>query len=463
MLTLMIDTDSKQSYYEQLYCRLRDLIRNGELISGTKLPSGRNMAEKLQISRNTVSLAYDQLVSEGYIEARPKSGYYVCKLSGQLRMSHSEERKETTEKSETVYKYNFTPFSIDIHSFPYSTWRKLYSRALNDLDEKILLRGDNQGDYELRAAVASYLNTSRAVKCSAEQILIGAGNDYLLQLLCQIFSKDTVVAMENPTYPKAYKIIKKFGFSISPIPVNKNGIDIDELKKTDAKLVYVTPSHQYPLGVIMPIVKRSELLSWAEENKDRYIIEDDHDSEFRYKGKPIPSLQGFDNSDSVIYMGTFSRAISPGIRVGYLVLPQRLLNSCGEQLLFYSSTVSRTEQTVLTYFIKEGYFERHLNKMRKQYKARHDRMLTELKIFGDRIKISGEYAGLYLVVTFQDHMINEAVLLKAAVTLNMCIRTLKPHYIIDTEQYSSILLGFACIEEENIAEGIKALYHFLYQ
>lgn len=470
MLTSLIQAESKLPYYEQIYRRIRDLIRSGELASGTKLPSGRNLSQELQVSRNTVSLAYDQLAAEGYIEAVSKSGYYVNKLNDSFFRSdkipdnlNSEKESQLSSimqyKEEKKYRYDFSPFSIDITSFPYSTWRKLYSKALNDLNEAILLRGDNRGDENLRKEVADYLRNSRGVHCTDEQILIGAGNDYLLQLLCQIFdTKKDCFAMENPTYPKAYRIISGFGFQVSPIAVLRDGLDTGKLYSSDANLVYVTPSHQYPLGVILSAAKRGELLEWASGEENRYIIEDDHDSEFRYKGKPIPSLQGSDYSDSVIYMGTFSRSIAPGMRVGYLVLPKKLLKKHGERLYLYSSTVSRTEQAVLTSFLREGYFERHLNRMRKQYKSRHDCMLTELQQFGNQITIGGENAGLHLVVTFHNKSVTRERIQKIAEELNMCLRTIDAHYITDDGTSEvTILLGFACIDETGIQEGLRLL------
>ncbi|MCH5260704.1 MAG: PLP-dependent aminotransferase family protein, partial [Lachnospiraceae bacterium] len=240
---------------------------------------------------------------------------------------------------------------------------------------------------------------SRGVNCEPEQIIIGAGNDYLLLLLEKILGRHVHVAMENPTYVRAYKIFRSCAYPVSFVPVDESGMRVDCLRRTNARVAYVMPSHQYPMGVSMPIGRRMELLRWASEAENRYLIEDDYDSEFRYKGKPLPSLQASDVDGKVVYIGTFSKAIAPAIRISYMVLPYPLMERYRSECGFYSSTVSRIDQAVLNEFIQDGYFERYLNKMRKQYREKHDLILSELRPLEKAFRISGSNAGLHVILT----------------------------------------------------------------
>ncbi|WP_310604969.1 MocR-like pyridoxine biosynthesis transcription factor PdxR [Anaerosporobacter sp.] len=463
--TIPLNTKSKTPLYEQIYTYIKEEIRNNSLPYQAKLPSTRNLATYLQVSRNTVDMAYSQLVSEGYIESKSKSGYYVCQIAEVLTIRERVTNKQLQQlpKARPHFSYDFSPFAIDIHHFPYNTWRKLSKECLNNANNDIFLLGHKQGDASFREAIQTYIHESRGVQCDKEQIIVGAGVDYLLQLLAgllQSTSHTCKIAMENPTYTQAYRIFHGLGVSTCCIPLDASGIHIDALKISEANIAYVTPSHQYPLGVIMPIKRRQALLQWANEATNRYIIEDDHDSEFRYKGKPIPALQGLDRNDKVIYIGTFSRAIAPAIRVGFLVLPHSLLELYKTKFNYYTSTVSRIDQSILTEFINGGYFERHLNKMRKHYKGKHDTLLQALKVFGNKISIRGEHAGLHLVVTFHTSLREEELIKKVAES-SIKLYGLKEFFISfdDTLHYEpTILLGYANLTEEEIVNGIELLY-----
>ena len=461
-----IDPNSSSYLYEQIYNHIKNEIKTGKLPRHTKLPSSRNLASDLQVSRNTIDMAYGQLVAEGYVESKEKSGYYVSSISTLMDITPKEKKIIKSDQIKTTdFKYDFSPLAVDINNFPLNIWKKLSRNCLNENNNDIFLMGDNQGDLPLRIAIARYLHESRGVNCDPSQIIVGAGADYLLVLLSQLLKRESFsIAMENPTYKQAYNIFKGMGFAIKGIKLDQDGIHLPSLYKENVDIVYVTPSHQYPLGMVMPISRRYDLLKWANENKNRYIIEDDHDSEFRYKGKPIPALYGIDSKDKVIYIGTFSRAIAPGIRVGYMVLPKRLLNIYKDHYNFYSCTVSRIDQTILTAFINEGYCERHLNRMRKHYKNKHDITIQTLKIFGDKIKIEGENAGLYLVLRFPSYMEEEKII-RLAKEHKIKIYGLKENYI-KTFQYESgknkipptILLGFANLLETDLRDGIMELY-----
>ena len=466
LFTIHLNTNSKTPLYDQIYTYIKEEIRNGSIPYHAKLPSTRSLATYLQVSRNTVDMAYSQLVSEGYIESKSKSGYYVCQITEMLALPERTTIKQIkSPQGKPNFTYDFSPFAIDIRHFPYNTWRKLSKECLNNANNDLFLLGHKQGDLDFRESIQKYLHESRGVQCDKEQIIIGAGADYLLQLLSgllQALPDKCKIAMENPTYTQAYRIFRGLGLSTCCIPLDHSGICIDSLKLSNANIAYVTPSHQYPLGIIMPIKRRQALLGWANEEENRYIIEDDHDSEFRYKGKPIPALQGLDQNGKVIYIGTFSRAVAPAIRVGYLVLPQTLLNLYKSKYNYYSSTVSRIDQSILTAFINEGYFERHLNKMRTLYKGKHDILMQALKIFNNKVTIQGEHAGLHLVVTFHLPITEEELIAKAAQS-SIKLYGLKEFFISFNEKNyePTILLGYANLTEDEITHGIEHLYQIL--
>ena len=287
---------------------------------------------------------------------------------------------------------------------------------------------------------------------------MGAGNDYLLLLLEKILGRHVKIAMENPTYKRAYRIFRSFAYEITTVDMDEAGMSVEGLRQSDVTAAYVMPSHQYPTGTLMPIGRRLELLKWADEAPERYLIEDDYDSEFRYKGKPIPSLQASDKHGRVIYIGTFSKSIAPAIRVSYMVLPQILLERYRKQCYFYSTTVSRIDQKVLEAFIGEGYFERYLNKMRKHYKEKHDLMLEQLEDFERAFHITGENAGLHLLLTGTQGQTEEA-LLAAAETVGVKVYGLSESLVgqAGTEPSRTVLLGYGGLEQEEIIKGLTLL------
>lgn len=292
-LAISLDTQSSVPLYEQVYKYIKKEIQDGGLPFGKRLPSTRNLAKFLQVSRTTVDMAYSQLVSEGYIESVPCSGYFVCELDGLYRLEPESVLSETqTPEEERRYRYDFSPNGIDPDSFPQNIWRKLSKNVLLEEKQQLFWLGDPQGDYELRSTIAEYLHQARGVEASPEQIVVGAGNDFLLLLLCSMFGAGRRIAMESPTYKKAYDLFCNLSNEIKIIGMDESGMRVDLLEKTDAQTVYVMPSHQFPLGTVMPVKRRMQLLEWAAREPDRYIIEDDYDSEFRYRGKPIPRASG---------------------------------------------------------------------------------------------------------------------------------------------------------------------------
>ncbi|MCC8065853.1 MAG: PLP-dependent aminotransferase family protein, partial [Clostridiales bacterium] len=341
-LTISLDVHSAIPLYEQIYSHIKTEIQNGGLPFKEKLPSSRKLADYLQVSRTTVNMAYDQLVSEGYIESVPHRGYFVCELEGLLHLQPASAAAfERTDSGEQVYDYDFSPHGVDLNSFPHNAWRKLSKKLLMEEDKYLFRLGDPQGERALRETIAGYLHQARGVNALPERIVVGAGNDFLLLLLCSMFGSGMKIAMESPTYRKAYDLFQNLSNEVQIVEMDDSGMRVDQLEKTRARLAYVMPSHQYPLGTVMPVKRRMQLLGWAAAEKDRYIIEDDYDSEFRYKGKPIPALQGYDRNDRVIYIGTFSKSIAPSIRVSYMVLPESLMELYRRRARNISSTVSR--------------------------------------------------------------------------------------------------------------------------
>lgn len=381
-------------YYSQIYNYIKNEIVKGNLKPAVRLPSTRLLAEHLKVSRSTTQMAYEQLLSEGYIESVPCRGYFVLKIDGLIHTGQETLKSQpsffTAAKEEVGEKkkwdVDFSPRGIDLCNFPFNTWRRISKNTLIDDNREIFAAGDPQGEYLFREAIRSYLHSARGVNCLPEQIIVGAGSEYLLMLLSQILGRDRTIAMENPTYRQAYRVFDSLQYQVVPVDMDQSGMDVSLLEKSGADIAYVMPSHQYPTGIIMPVKRRQELLAWAYQQENRYLIEDDYDSEFRYKGKPIPALQGMDDRERVIYCGTFSKSIAPAIRVSYVVLPIPLYQIYQKRISFYASTVSRIDQNILYQFLSEGHYERHLNRMRAVYKSKHDVLTAGLKSFEEARK-----------------------------------------------------------------------------
>ena len=459
-LMIPLKSHSGEPLYEQIYRYIKSEIKRGNLLSGTRLPSTRVLAEHLKVSRSTTQMAYEQLLSEGYIEAVPCRGYFVCGLDGLVEVVQEPPgvQDEIRDSRTSSWKVDFSPRGIDLDSFPFNTWRKISRNTLVDDNKELFLPGPAQGDLELREAVRSYLHSARGVNCRAEQIVVGAGNEYLLMLLYQLLGGQRVIAMENPTYRQAYRIFDSLGCRVAPVEMDSGGMQIGQLKESGADIAYIMPSHQYPMGIVMPVRRRQELLGWAYEKEGRYLIEDDYDSEFRYKGKPIPALQGMDRNGRVIYIGTFSQSIAPAIRISFMVLPIDLCRVYQERAGFYASTVSRIDQRVLYQFLSEGHYERHLNRMRAVYKAKHDALMAALKPLEGQFDIGGEYAGLHVLLTSREGLTEED-LIERGKALGVRVYGLSTYFIRpgSREQAGTVLLGYANLSVEDIKTGVRLL------
>lgn len=480
MNEIMIDLQggAKAPLYEKIYEYIKNEIVDGKISKGEKLPSTRLLAKNLSVSRSTVELAYDQLLAEGYIEAEPYRGYFVCDIEALYQLeqrNHMQEKLQAGQGWQPGWKteikhgagsskqkeIDFSPYTIDTQNFPYNVWRKLHKNVLLDDREEILLSGDGQGDHELRMAIADYLHQARGVNCVAEQIIIGAGNEYLELLLAQVLGEKKTVLMDDPTYLQAYRTFSNMGYLVKNIPAEQGSMPIEAVRRENADILYVMPSHQFPLGTVMPLKQRLELLKWASEKEGRYLIEDDHDSEYRYKGKPIPSLQSIDHEEKVIYLGTFSKSIAPSLRISYMVLPQHLLKNYQRYCGFYSTTVSKIQQEVLCGFIRGGYFGRHLNKMRGIYKNKHDFLVSELKKRPWVENIAGDNAGLHVLVQVDTQM-SEEELCERAAEQGIHLMGISEHYIHKPPVSKPVLLlGYGKPDEKRILEGLDRLEHMI--
>lgn len=463
MIEMMVDLQGggKTPLYEKIYDYIRDEIAAGRIRVGEKLPSTRLLAENLAVSRSTVEMAYEQLLAEGYIRAEPCRGFFVCDITGLYRLGESVPAgtAETARVRERV-KVDFSPSAVDTAAFPFQVLRKINRTVLLDDREELLEAGDGQGEYALRSAIARYLHQARGVCCGASEIILGAGNEYLQLLLAQVLGPGRTVLMEDPGYPQAYRTFCNAGYHVKTLCTGGEGLSGSAVEKADPDLVYVMPSHQFPLGTVMPLGQRLELLRWAAEQEGRFVIEDDHDSEYRYRGKPIPSLQSIDRHEKVIYIGTFSKSIAPSLRISYLVLPPVLLERYRRICGFYSVTVPRMQQEILRIFIGEGHFERHLNKMRGLYRSKRDFLLGGLKKRGWAEHIGGESAGLHVLVNVKTAM-GERELCRKAEERGVRISGLSEYVLApetrDGESGPSLLFGYGKPDEAEMEQGLCIL------
>ncbi|MFZ5969905.1 MAG: PLP-dependent aminotransferase family protein [Bacillota bacterium] len=452
--------------YLQIYEQLKEEIITGVLTEGSKLPSTRYLAETLAVGRNTVENAYLQLSSEGYIESRIGSGFFVQNIHGMLCLSNEKKHYELpivlgTEKNNIrdIYPYNFEYGHLSSQDFPQNIWRKVSTKALASLTaEDMTMYCDRKGELQLRKDLADYLRRSRGVSCNSEQIILCSGFEYALSLISQLLRKSfQEIALEDPGYSGARDIFKNNGLKVIPVGVEKDGVNVKELEKSFARIVYVTPSHQFPTGVVMPIQKRLLLLDWARQN-DGVIIEDDYDSELRYNSRPIPSISSVARNEDVIYIGTMSKALSPSLRVSYIVLPQKWMTRYNEAFKMYQTPVSIIQQRILQEYIHSGHWERHLRKICITNKRKHDLLVRTIQeLMGNKVIIHGKNAGLHILLESTQGL-TEKEMIEKAKEYGVLVYPVSMFWI-DISRYSDnmVLLGFGNVPEKNIVEGIKQL------
>ena len=381
--------------YEALYRCLRGDILSGALRAGEKLPSKRALSEHLKLSQVTVEAAYAQLLAEGYIRSREKVGYYVEQVeapalpavAAQTRPECSEEWIDLTANGST--------------DFPFSVWSRLQRQVLQDLGDRLLRPMENQGAWELRCAIANHLSSFRGFRVDPDRILIGAGTDFLYNLLIQLLGREQRYAVEEPGYGKIRRIYAAGGVECVSAGMDSHGV----LPPEDAQVLHISPAHHFPTGIVTDLSRRRQLLQWA--GTDRWIIEDDYDSEFRFHGHPMPTLASL--SDRVIYMNSFSKTLSPSIRISYMVLPPRLMERFRRELGFYSCTVPSFEQYTLERFLAGGWFEKHINRLRRAYKSRRNRIIGLLEAHPAGFSILEQDAGLHFLLKVATPLSDQAL------------------------------------------------------
>jgi GntR family transcriptional regulator/MocR family aminotransferase len=471
--------------YEQVYESLRAAILEGRLAPGSRLPSTRTLASDIGVSRTTVLLAYDQLLAEGYTSSRTGSGTYVAPqlpdplptathtgprapAAAPRRLSAYGERvredlggtRIVPWRRRATLRYDFRYGLPAVEEFPHQAWRRLLARRARAASLRSLQYGSPEGYGPLREAIAGYLGRARAVACGPEQVIIVNGSQQALDLTARLLlDPGDVVVIEEPQYQGARKVFLAAGARLAAVPVDDEGLDITTLPTSGPapKLAYVTPSHQFPTGAVMSLTRRLALLAWAVAT-EAYVLEDDYDSEFRYEGRPIEAVQGLDRAGRVIYAGTFSKVMFPALRIGYLVLPEQLIAPFVAAKWLSDRHTPTLEQETLADFIGEGQFERHLRRSRTRNAALRAALLEALReCFGDRVAISGENAGVHLLVWLLDTPPGDVgALVERAERAGVGIYSVAPYYA-GSPPRAGLLLGYASMTERAIRAGIRKL------
>lgn len=384
--------------YEGLYRCIREDILTGRLRPGEKLPSKRALADHLKISKVTVENAYAQLSAEGYLRTQEKVGYFVEANTGPLPPPLPQPPPASSPEPAEVWAADLTSNQLRGDTFPFSVWSRLLREVMLDYGAELLKPMPIGGALVLREAISQYLYGFRSMSVSPDQILVGAGTDFLYNLLIQLLGRDKRYAVEDPGYDKIRRVYEATGVTCCPVPMDQDGVRVDALDGAD--VLHLSPSHHFPTGIVTPITRRQALLDWAEAAPWRYLIEDDYDSEFRLSGRPIPTLQSIDRCGKVIYMSSFTKSIAPSIRISFLVLPPALMETFRQKLGFYACTVPSFEQYTLARFLSEGYFEKHINRMKKYYREQRNQLIKLIQgaSFASRVEILAQDAGLHFLL-----------------------------------------------------------------
>lgn len=444
MLTYDVENRGNKPLYEYIYSCIREDILDGRLLSGQRLPSKRELATDNGVALVTVENAYEQLIIEGYVEAKPRKGYFVADIEVMERdkdllskTNCSEAGKEdNTNCGINNFLADFTTGTVQSDAFPYTIWSKILRRIISDKERDFASAPPSEGMEVLRKAIASYLYRAKNLNVDAERIIVGPGTEYLHSILLQLIGRSRLVAVEDPGYKKAERIYESNGMKVMHIPLDEDGIEVDKLNDSNVKLVHVSPAHHFPTGIVMPASRRHKLIAWAKE-QGAYIIEDDYDSEFRFKGRPMPTLASIDD-ERVIYMNTFTSSLSASIRIAYMVLPYSLMSLYKDRLSFVSGTVSTFEQLALAEFIDGGYYERHINRMRNRYRGLRDRYFEAImkSNLAKRVEIQDDEAGLGFTLSIPDIKDDEKYLSELA-QRGIIIRPLSDYCYNTADTYKS--------------------------
>lgn len=467
MITVDFENRGEQGLCEYLYSSIKSQILSGLLKADEKLPSKRSLAEHLGVSIITVQNAYGQLISEGYIYSQEKKGFFVADIALDIPLAKEMQRADSDAQDdvssahqECSFFTDFTSNSTGVEKFPFSLWSHIMRQVLNSGDEKLLRRINVCGVYELRVAISRYLSDFRNMTVHPRQIIIGAGTESLYTMVVQLLGREKLYAVEDPGYHKVASVISLNGAQCRPVKIDNQGINPDELEKVGADVVHVSPAHHFPTGIVMPVRRRHELLSWASSKSDRYIIEDDYDSEFRFNGKPLQTLYSTDKSNRVIYINTFSKTLAPSFRLSFMVLPPNLVESFMQKLGFYSCSVSAFEQFTLAEFINQGHYGKHIFRMKNYYRTLRNNLISALEnsSLSKIAQIQEEEAGLHFLLKINSAKSPEELRLSLQKNgINLLL--LKDFYYseIPEQSKSTFLVNYSAVRPETIAETVRRL------
>ena len=458
MLTYTLDKTAGVSLYEQLYRRVKEDILSGRLAAGEKLPSKRALAAHLEVSVITVKNAYEQLMAEGYLTGVEKKGYFVSAVQPPLTAAPPPPTA-APQPEERRWFLDLVTNSIDAEDFPFTVWARLMRQTILEQGTGLLHPTPPQGAWALRRAIADHLRQFRGMAVGAEQIIVGAGTEVLYSLLVQLLGREPTYGVEDPGYGKIARIYRSNRAAVSFVPLDESGLSVSALRDSRADVVHISPSHHYPTGLVMPIARRQQLLSWAREAPGRCILEDDYDSEFRFVGRPIPTLFSIDEAQRVIYLNTFSKTIAPSIRISYMILPPRLMEVYREKLGFYACTVSGFEQYTLAKFMAQGRYEQHLSRMKARYRQKRDTVIAMLRSspLADRVEIMEQDAGLHFLVRL-DTRLPDAALRSRAAEQGVRLALLSDYYSApETAPQHIVVVNYSGIDLERLPEGLRRL------
>lgn len=454
---IYLDPSSGVPLYQQLYQSIRAEIASGLLSHGQKLPSIASMARDLAVSHNTVEHAYALLTDEGYLQSLKGSGFRVQYASHALHTTHSKERSISMSQPQRPL-YDFYYGNLSAESFPVALWRRLTNQALSFDTASLSLYPDKQGEPELRQQIASYLNRFRGMSCPPERVFVSGGVHYLLDTVAKLPPAGRrVLAIEEPGYDRARDVFRNNGYEIIPVPVRNDGVDIDALANVRADILFTTPSCQMPTGAVMPLDNRHRLLEWASAT-GALIIEDDYEHEYRHGSPPLPSLQSIDTYGCVVYTGTFSKVFSPALRMGYFVLPDRLLARYDEVFGGYYCPIPWLQQRILTLYMQQGYWERRINKMSAQNTRKREIFLAAVnKYFGGRVQVRSGGAGTFAILEFGQDLPDTELIAQAALQ-NIKVYSAAPFWHRSGDRpHNELLLGFSALSGAQIRDGISML------
>lgn len=457
MLTYTLKKGQGQSLYTSLYQNIRADIVSGVLSAGERLPSKRTLAAHLGVSVVTVESAYAQLIAEGYVEPRERSGVFVCTIGEGPLPSPKPVPARTAVPERKPPLLDLSGGGGEDIPFPFSVWAKTMREVLAEQGKQLLQPVEFGGAAELRRAISMHLYQSRGLSVSPAQIIVGAGNEYFYGLIVQLLGRSLHYAVEDPGYRKISGIYAANDVALCHVPMDADGLSMTALRESGAAIAHISPAHHYPTGIVMPIRRRNELLAWAYERPERYILEDDYDSELRHTGKPVPPLFSLDTQQKVIYLSTFSQTIAPSLRIAYLCLPPQLLERLHEKLGFYSCTVPSFEQYTLARFISSGNYERHVNRLRKHFREKRAaifRCIEQSALHG-KCSIVEENAGTHFLLRLHTDR-TDAALKAAAEKQGLSVRFLSD-YCNAYSDSGCLIFHYACLHTEAVPHALEIL------